>query len=68
LNILRLLVQQKPVVVFIGPRKSFVEARTTGDFERLAAGLNSAAARRLREQAVNEGLADGAPQPAQLRL
>ena len=68
LNILRLVAQQKPVVVYVAPEKVFVDVRRVRDFERLAAKLDRTAARRLQEQAFSEGLvAQVEPQP-QLRL
>lgn len=68
LNILRLVNQQKPVVVYVGPQRLFTDVRAARDFERLAARLDRAAARRLQEQALSEGLVDQLEPQAQLRL
>jgi len=56
LNILRLVTHTKPVVVYVAPEKTFVEVRSARDFESLTSKLDGAGARRLREQAVDEGL------------
>lgn len=68
LNILRLVNQQKLVVVYVGPERLFTDVRTGRDFERLAARLDRAAARRLQEQALSEGLIEQMEPLAQLRL
>lgn len=68
LNILRLLSQGKAIVVYVGPRKAFVEVRSKRGFEALASILDSKAARRLHEQAVSEGLSDATVYQADLGL
>jgi adenine-specific DNA-methyltransferase len=68
LNVLRLVAQQKPAVVYIAPEKAFVDVRSVGEFERLAARLDITAARRLQEQALSEGLAGLIEAQTQLRL
>jgi len=68
LNILRLLAQEKAVVVYVGPRESFVEVRRSEDFEHLIAQLDHRAVRRVHEQAVLEGLLGQEGQQRQLRL
>jgi hypothetical protein len=59
LNVLRLLTQDKKVVVYVNPRRTFIDVRTHQDFERLVAGLDRRVARRLQQQAISEGLTDG---------
>ncbi|MGH9320533.1 MAG: hypothetical protein ACRD21_22935 [Vicinamibacteria bacterium] len=56
MNALRLVAQQKTAVVYVGPGREFVEIRSRGDFDKLAARLGGAAARRLHDRAVQEGL------------
>jgi predicted amidophosphoribosyltransferase len=68
LNILRLVTLTKPVVVYVGPERVFVDVRSARDFESLASKLDRADARRLREQALSEGLVDTVETQAQLRL
>jgi len=57
LNILRLLEQQKPAVVWVAPKQTFVDIRGSADFERLLADLDRRARQRFEQQAVSEGLA-----------
>ena len=66
LNVLRLIGRQKPVVVYIDPRKVFIDVRSEGDFDTLVAGLERTAARRLHEAAAAEGVSPG--KTTQLRL
>ncbi len=61
MNVLRLVALEKTAVVYVEPEKAFSELRTRDDFDRLARGLNQEATRRLREQAVREGLLEGHP-------
>ena len=68
LNVLRLIGQHKPVVVYVSPRKAFIDVRNERDFETLVAGLERTAARKLHEAAAAEGVDPGKPAPAQLRL
>jgi hypothetical protein len=65
MNVLRLLDRHKPVVVYVGPRKGFVDVRTQGDLTALLGELDRQAARRLHADAIAEGLEHGlADQPA----
>lgn len=66
LNVLRLLTQDKKVVVYVSPRRTFIDVRTHQDFERLVAGLDRRVAQRLQQQAISEGLADGGGRQSQL--
>ena len=68
MNVLRLVTLEKTSVVYVEPGKAFSEVRTRDDFERLARGLNQEATRQLHEQAVREGLFEGHPAQAPLRL
>lgn len=54
MNVLRLSLQRKPVVVYVGPKKAFVEVRTHAGFEALVARLDHESLQRLRAQAANE--------------
>jgi len=56
MNVLRLVALHKIAVVYVGPQRAFSEIRTRGDFDKLASDLNHAAARRLHDQAIREGL------------
>jgi hypothetical protein len=65
MNVLRLADRNKPVVVYVQPKKGFVDVRTHGDLSALLGELDRRAARRLHADAVAEGLAQGlADQPA----
>ena len=65
MNVLRLAGQDKPVVVYVQPRKSFVDVRTPGDLSALLSHVDRRLAKRLREDAVAEGLEQRlAEQPA----
>jgi hypothetical protein len=65
MNVLRLADRHKPVVVYVLPRKSFVEVRTYSDLSALLGDLDRQTARRLHADAVAEGLGQGlADQPA----
>lgn len=68
LNILRLIARSKTVVVYVAPDKAFANVRGPGDFEALTLMLDRTAARRLHEQAVSEGLADGSGAQPALRM
>lgn len=59
MNVLRLAVQKKPVVVYVQPRKAFVDVRTHSDLSTLLAELDRHAAGRLRAAAAAEGLGQG---------
>jgi len=56
MNVLRLADQRKPVVVYVQPKKAFVDIRTPGDVALLLADLEHHAADRLRAEADAEGL------------
>ncbi len=56
MNVLRLADQRKPVVVYVQPRKSFVDVRTPGDLATLVGDLERHAASRFRADADAEGL------------
>ena len=65
MNVLRLSNRNEPVVVYVQPRKSFVDVRTRAELAALLSELDRQAARRLHADAVAEGLAQGlADQPA----
>ena len=68
LNVLRLLGQHKPVVVFIDSKQAFTDIRNEADFDTLVAGLEQSAAKKLHEVAAAEGFQPGKGLPAQLRL
>lgn len=59
MNVLRLADQRKPVVVYVQPRKSFVDVRTQGDLAALLSGVDRRLARQLHQDAVAEGLEPG---------
>ena len=59
MNVLRLAVREKPVVVYVLPRKAFVEVRGQRDLSALLAELDRPTARRLRAAAAAEGLGEG---------
>ena len=56
MNVLRLVAQDKPVVVYVQPGRSFVEVRRHRDLPGLLAGLERDTAFRLRAAAAAEGL------------
>jgi hypothetical protein len=65
MNVLRLAERKKPVVVYVQPRKGFVDVRTHSDLSALLGELDRHAARRLYADAIAEGLGHGlADQPA----
>ena len=65
MNVLRLADRNKLVVVYVQPRKSFVDVRTHSDLSALLAELDRETAKRLHADAAAEGLAQGvADQPA----
>ena len=65
MNVLRLADRNKPVVVYVQPRKSFVDVRTRGDLSALLAELDRETAKRLHAAAAAEGLGQRlADQPA----
>lgn len=68
LNVLRLVSEGKPALVYLAPDKAFVDVRSASEFEKLASRLDRASARRLQEQAVSEGLGRQFEPQAQLRL
>ena len=68
LNVLRLIGQDKPVVVYVGPKSVFLDVRNEHDFDALVAGLERTAARKLHEAAAAEGVGSGKSVAAQLRL
>jgi hypothetical protein len=59
------IVEKRPPVV---PEKAFSEVRSRGDFDALAHRLGDAAARRLRDRALHEGLFETEEEQAPLRL
>jgi len=59
MNVLRLAAQDKPVVVYVQPRRSFVEVRRRRDLPVLLSGLEGQAASRLWAAAAAEGLGQG---------
>jgi adenine-specific DNA-methyltransferase len=64
MNVLRLADRNKPVVVYVQPRKGFVDVRTRSDISALLAELDRETARRLQADAAAEGLGQGvADQP-----
>ena len=64
MNVLRLADRNKPVVVYVQPRKGFVDVRTRSDLSALLAELDRETARRLQADAAAEGLGQGvADQP-----
>jgi hypothetical protein len=56
LNVLRLAAAGKPVVVYVTPKKAFVEVREERDLGTLFAGLDAGALDRLRLDITAEGL------------
>lgn len=68
LNVVRLFALHKTVVVYVGPRKTFFEVRSRKDLDRLTMNLDSAAARKLRDQAASEGLVELVDRQPTLRL
>jgi adenine-specific DNA-methyltransferase len=56
MNVLRLAAAGKPVVIHVEPEKSFVEIRTSEDLTAFLAGLGADSNKRLRADAVAEGL------------
>jgi hypothetical protein len=56
MNVLRLADQRKPVVVFVQPRKDFVDVRTQSDLARLLSEVDRRLAKQLHQDAVAEGL------------
>ena len=65
MNVLRLADRNKPVVVYVQPKRGFVDVRTQRDLSALLAELDRQAARRLHADAIAEGLGQGlADQPA----
>ena len=68
MNVLRLVAQHKTAVVYVTPDKGFSEVRSRGDFEKLAGDLGNAAARRLHDLAMREGLFKSDEEQAPLQL
>jgi len=56
MNVLRLADRRKPVVVYVQPRRRFVEVRVQRDLAALFAELDSQTATRVRADAAAEGL------------
>ena len=56
MNVLRLNAAGKPTVVYVQPRKGFVDVRTSADLMAFLAGLGANSAKRLRAGARAEGL------------
>jgi hypothetical protein len=59
MNVLRLADRRKPVVVYIQPRKGFVDVRNQGDLASLLSEVDRRLARQLHQDAVAEGLQPG---------
>jgi len=59
MNVLRLAVHRKPVVVWVQPRKGFVDVRTHSDLSALLAKLDRETAKLLHADAAAEGLGEG---------
>ena len=59
MNVLRLAARDKPVVVYVQPRKAFVEVRGRNGVPALVAELDRQTASRLRAAAAAEGLGQG---------
>ncbi len=57
LNVMRLVAQEKPAFVYVVPEKAFTDVRSDHDLERLAAGLDRSAVKRLRALAVRRSYA-----------
>jgi hypothetical protein len=58
LNVLRLVAQEKPVVVYVHLERTFVEIRRRLDLPPVLAGLDSQTASRLWTAAAAEGLGE----------
>ncbi len=56
MNVLRLAASAKPVVIHVQPKKSFVEIRTSATLMELLASLGAASTKRLRADALAEGM------------
>jgi hypothetical protein len=56
MNVLRLSRCGKPVMVYVHPKRGFVDVRTRRDLSALLGQLDRHAARRLHADAVAEGL------------
>lgn len=63
MNILRLATQNKPTVVYVGPKRAFVDVRTPSDFDALVAGLDRPTIQQLHAKAAGEGRIAGVGQP-----
>jgi hypothetical protein len=59
MNVLRLAARQKPVVVYVQPRRTCIEVRRHRDLSALLAELDRRVATRVRAAAVAEGLGQG---------
>lgn len=57
LNILRLMEQRKPAVVWVAPKRAFIDVRGSADFEPLLSEMDGRARQRFEKQATSEGLA-----------
>jgi hypothetical protein len=53
MNVLRLAHQRKPVVVYVQPRKGFLDVRTQGDLAALPSEVDRRLARQLQQDAVS---------------
>jgi adenine-specific DNA-methyltransferase len=56
LNVLRLVAGGKPVVVYLSPKRSFIDVRSEKDLGALAAGMDNGMRDRLRRDIADEGL------------
>ncbi len=63
---LRLSSCSKPVVVYVQPKRRFIDVRTQGDLSALLTQLDRQSARRLHADAVAEGLGAGLADQAAL--
>jgi hypothetical protein len=59
MSVLRLADQRKPVVVYVQPRKGFLDVRTQGDLVTLLSEVDGRLAKQLQQDAVAEGLQPG---------
>jgi hypothetical protein len=56
MNVMRLAAADKPVVIYLQPRDSFVEIRSRGDLGSLLGSVGARSVARLRADAAAEGL------------
>ncbi len=68
MNLLRLVAQDKPVVVYVQPDRRFVDIRRRPELPALLAGVDALTASRLWAVAAAEGLGEGFADLAGLRF